>query len=762
MDTDARARLDLTVVGAAGALGRWVCQHVLGTASWGRVVLHDTAASVAAVAEAFRDAGSVETTTVGDRGPGGTGVRYGGIVIVALPLTMLAPVAEWLMPAVAPGSTVVVLGNQLGAPTASLRSRRPDVAVVGLHCLFGTAVERADGQIFALAPDPDHPEAHHTIRALIEWVGGAVNEIEAAHHDAVMRYVQTASHQALLTFADVIGRSGFDLDADLWANRTPVFELMMALAVRVLAPGHEAATAAVQAADTDHRIAVELHAAGERLAELLASDDSDAVVAHVAELRSPFPGALFTKVQQAGTLATAAVQAARARVARHRTAGEVIGVVSAERNGRLHVGTVEAVTGTSFVLRDALVGSAGRAGLLLPGAASDNAKRLGVGGLAKRIEFTLGRVRILTPDELEAALDHWLGSVTRGCKVLIPEAIAGQSAVEVARGVRGVDGVDLVSEEVRLGQRECVVRFRARVDRDLSALEREIQHRIDDVFVWPDGVVLPWIGPPIRRIGFLGPAGTFSDTAARQLARLMAAHGADRAERIERPDFPSLVASLTDGGSDVVVVPITNSSSGLVDLAAGVMSEIAPGHLVVGGVVDVPVRFDAYVAPGTQVGPGSVVMSHPQGFRQCSSFISAMKLVERECTSTTEACRRVLEAGSGVALAARGVGEELGLELHRASVGNLAGALTRFLVVAPTGSFGPPPRGDVTERSVWVLEPATEIAAATVPSFDELLRGPSGRRLLVSSVVDRVPRTTAGAVFLGTIPWSPRTPIVVV
>lgn len=757
---------DLVVVGAAGALGRWVCQHLLGARRWRGVLLLDAAASVAQVTDVFT-AAPVRSMVVSDLGPEPTTLTPAAgatvtLVCVAVPTATLPTVASWLMPSLPARATVVVLGNQLAASTELLRATGGNTAVIGLHCLFGTSVERADGQIFALTPDARHPGAHDPVRRLIESVGGAVNELDAARHDELMLYVQTAAHQALLTFADVIGRSGFDLDNDLWANRTPVFELLVALAGRVLAPGQEVSTAAVQAADPTGRIAAEMRAAGERLQALLPADDTDSFSAHLGLLRGPFPGALFTKIQQAGTLATAAVQAARARIARHRNAGEVIGVMSAERNGRLHVGTVASVTGTSFVLSDLLVGTAGKAGLLVPGAATENTRRLGVGGSARTVEFTLGRVRILTPEELDAELDAWLGSVMRGCKVLIPEAIAGQSAVEVAKGVHGVDGVELVSEEVRLGQRECVVRFRARVDRDLAALEREIQRRTDDVFVWPDGVVLPWVGPAIRRIGFLGPAGTFSDTAARQLARLMAPHGADRAERVEHPDFTTLVSTLVEGETEIVVVPITNSSSGLVDLAAAVLASTAVGTVVAGGVVDVPVRFDAYAAPGTTIGTGAVVMSHPQGFRQCSSFIAALHLVEHECSSTVEACRRVLGEGAGLALAARGVGEELGLELYRASVGNLAGALTRFLVLGLAGSFGPPPRGDVTERSLWVLEPSSTADPATEPVFDELLRGPSGRALLVSSRTDRVPVGSAGAVFLGTIPWSPRTPIVVV
>jgi prephenate dehydratase/prephenate dehydrogenase len=751
----------LVVVGAAGALGRWFCEHVLRHQTWDLVTLIDTVASVTAIANLFDS--PTATAVVGESGPdeplnlSGESATF---AYLAVPQGTLPVVAGWLLPMLPTGSTVVVMTNELSAAQAHIHHLRADVSVVGLHCLFGTTVDRADGQIFALAPDSaTTTDDHKIVSKHIESVGGTVNEISAEHHDLVMRYVQAATHQALLTFADVIGNSGLNLDTDLWANRTPVFELMMALAGRVLAPGQEGSITAVQLADAERTVSGELRDAQDRLHNLLAlaADDPSALTQHLAELRSPFSGALFTTIQQAGTLATGAVQAARARIAHHRTVGEVIGVRSNDRGGRLHVGTVEAVTGTSFSLRNVLVGGPGTAALLLPGAATENAKRLGVGGSPKRVEFTLGRVRILSADELDAELTEWLGTLSRGCKLLIPEAIAGVSAVRAAESVPGVATVELVSEEVRLGQRECVVKFTSRVDHDLAEVERAIQRRIDEVFVWPDGVVLPYIGPAIERIGFLGPAGTFSDTAARQLARLL---GQPDLERLEEPDFHALMQALIDGRAEVIVVPITSSSSGLVDLAAGVIAQ-ATTDVIAGGVVDVPVRFDAYVAPGTAVIPGGPVLSHPQGFRQCTSFISALALEEQPCTSTVDACRQVLTNRHGVALAARGVGEEMGLELYRASVGNLAGALTRFLVMARRDAFGPPPQSQVTQRSVWVVEPGSALPAIDGAAFDEILRGPSGRSLVVSSRSDRC-NGVVGSRFVGTIPWSPRTPIVVV
>ena len=175
--------------------------------------------------------------------------------------------------------------------------------------------------------------------------------------------------------------------------------------------------------------------------------------------------------------------------------------------------------------------------------------------------------------------------------------------------------------------------------------------------------------------------------------------------------------------------------------------------------VDVPVRIDAYTAIGATFRPGDDVYTHPQVIRQCSSFITAHHLTAHECASTIDACHRVVSEGAGVALAPAGMEEELPLDLHRASVANLSGALTRFLVLGRPGTFGAPPRTDVTTRSVWIVD--GEVPPSQAARYDEILRGPSGRSLVVSTRTDRVPNA-ATARFVGTMPWSPRTPIVVV
>jgi prephenate dehydratase/prephenate dehydrogenase len=750
----------LVVIGAAAGIGRWLGDHVLGSLPWSAVALVDANAAVTSTPHRYEHASAVDrATSIADVGEA---IAAASVVVLAVPLAMLPSVAADVLPRLTHDAVVIDCSHDRTRADEVLRSVRDDANVVGLHALFGVQAPRADGQTFVVCPAPDRPDAHTWLRLAIEDAGGTVNEMTAARHDEIMRVVQTATHQSLLTFADVVGHSGLELEDDLWANRTPVFELLLALSARVLAPAQDATTASIQAADAAGVARSSMREASLRLGSVLDSDDPEEVLGHLQGLRDRFSGGLFSKIQEAGSLATSAVQSTRARVAEHRRTNAIIGVRTIGGRDRLHVGRVVHVTPTSFVLDDLLVGSAGKGALLLDETTIANARRLGIGGRSKAVEFRLGRVALLDPVELDDELDAWLATVERGVKVLIPEAIAGASAVRTAESVPGVRHAELVSEEVRLGQRECVLRLHARIDRDLQALERSVQERVDDVFQWPAGATHPLSDPDVGSIGYLGPAGTFSDVAARQLAGLLGVGvgAAHEAARVEFPDFVSVVRALEQGHVTLAVVPVTNSSSGLVDLAAEVLLG-ADAAVEANGVVDVPIRFDAYGTPGVVLRAGMRVRSHPQGIRQCSQFIAANELVAEECTSTAEACRAVAEDGDGVALAAAGVGEEFGLPVMRSSVGNLAGAITRFLVLARRGTFQPPARADVLQRTVWILDVGAVLPTDATPRFDEVLRGPSGRAIVVSThraLLDGVD----GARRLGTLPWSPRTPIVIV
>jgi prephenate dehydrogenase len=244
----------LVVVGAQAGVGRWLVDHLLGNLAWDRITLIDVNESIHASRASFADEQSVTTATLATdviTDHIGSPVRINDddtLCVLAVPSDALGSVAALMASHLANDAVIIDCSNDRAAADVDLQSLLAHHCV-GLHPLFGTSAPSADGQTFIVCPSATDDSAHVWLASTIESAGGTVNIMDGAHHDLVMRYVQTATHQALLTFADVIGSSGLDLERDLWANRTPVFELLASLTTRVLAPGLDATVTAIQQAD---------------------------------------------------------------------------------------------------------------------------------------------------------------------------------------------------------------------------------------------------------------------------------------------------------------------------------------------------------------------------------------------------------------------------------------------------------------------------------------------------------------------------------
>ncbi len=369
----------LVVVGAAAGMGRWLGDQLLANLNWDAVVLVDAAESLLKVEHRYRVAPQLVQLVSGTDAADLIGLLENAVVVVAVPLSHVPDVEQWLGPLLGNNCEVIDTSHD----RARAASAWGNIQTVGLHPLFGITAPSAAGQTFVLCPSAKDPAPAWLIAA-VESAGGTVNVLTNQRHDEVMEVVQNAAHQALLSFADVVGRSGLDIENDLWANRTPVFELLTALAVRVLQPGQDATTASIQLATGAGDQSNALTDAIDRLSSARNAGET-ALNAHLASLREPFSGGLFAKINQTGALATSAVQSTRARIADHRRGGELIGVRTSGSD-KLQVGRIVSTTPTSFTLENLLVGAPDKAALLLDATTTDNARRLGITGKTKRTE----------------------------------------------------------------------------------------------------------------------------------------------------------------------------------------------------------------------------------------------------------------------------------------------------------------------------------------------------------------------------------------
>ena len=185
-----------------------------------------------------------------------------------------------------------------------------------------------------------------------------------------------------------------------------------------------------------------------------------------------------------------------------------------------------------------------------------------------------------------------------------------------------------------------------------------------------------------RRVGYLGPPGTFGEQAA---------HTYDpQAEHVPLPSNGAVVDAVADGRVDEGVAPVENSLDGAVNetLDALVRDEgvFVRSEFVLG------VEQNLVAAPGTRIEDIRVVMSHPSALGQCSGFLQRMLPNARleAALSTAAAVEAAVKQPGAAGIGTRRAAELAGGEILAAGIQDVANNKTRFLVLAqadaaPTG-----------------------------------------------------------------------------
>lgn len=758
------AQTSLVVVGASVGMGRWLVEHLFDRLPWRDVTLvdiPDRKDELDAAAEAFlphvptrilvnTDHQQAPTTPSGDT------IRD-ALIVLAVPLTEISAVTRWLSPLDLSQSTVAVVSERLVPAIEAASKELTESHIVGLHPLFERTTLSIDGQIVYVAPPKSNGTSHVKVTDLIRAAGGVVNVGTARQHDEIMKYVQAAAHQTLLNFMDVLTRSGLSIETDLWAARTPLFETLFGLATRVLEPRQRNAIVGIQNTDEAKAVASEL---------LRSAKETSSSIAEVAvtsrrldELGEHLSGSLFSTARHVANLAVTATQSTRTELSRHRARRQLVGLRLDRRPDVLHVGYIVEVGPTDVTLEDVYLPGSGRGAVLATGPGLVNRARVGAQGTPKQVVLNIGQVSLLTGSDLEHELDQRLAFIRRDVRFLVPESVSGAGVLRVIVDTPATRGHTVVSEVVRTGQRAVVVRLEIRADRDLDTVVESLRSTVQAAYAWPSGICRP-ARTSVSRILFLGPFGTFSESAARQCAR---------AAQVQKPQLvavDSFIDALKDIRDDAMaVLPICSSASGLVTRSFDALWS-APPELLTAGMVDVSVRIDAYIPPSTSLEQlrGAVLYSHPQALAQCTQFIRRWNLQPVPCESTAEALRLVeTDAAPAAALAAADIDlTERRLRVGEREVDDLAGSITRFLVVGHASGFEEfSDEFAPTMRTIYLgkhHQHKSDSQVRSTPAYEERLSDADGNFLLITSITGQP--TPQGLRRLGTAPWSPRTPIV--
>jgi len=194
-------------------------------------------------------------------------------------------------------------------------------------------------------------------------------------------------------------------------------------------------------------------------------------------------------------------------------------------------------------------------------------------------------------------------------------------------------------------------------------------------------------------VAFLGPEGTFTHIAARQLFGLAARYA-------EEATIDGVFDAVRRGAAAYGVVPIENATEGSVTSAADALLD--------GGV---KVRRELVLdvshcllsrAPG--LGGVARVYSHPQALAQCRAWLaknlSSAQLVQT--TSTGAAAREAAGDPAGAAIGSALAGEIHGLPVLREKVQDRAENATRFLLLGVEDA--PPTGDDKTTLAFWLKD----------------------------------------------------------
>lgn len=187
------------------------------------------------------------------------------------------------------------------------------------------------------------------------------------------------------------------------------------------------------------------------------------------------------------------------------------------------------------------------------------------------------------------------------------------------------------------------------------------------------------------RVGFLGPAGTFTEEA------LFTQPDLARAQLVPIGSIPDVLAATAAGEVDFGFAAIENAIEGSVNITLDMLA--FETDLFIQREVVIPINLCLIGMQGAAIDDIKVVISFPHATAQCRRFLSERLpgVTTQATNSTADASRLVAEAGDPqtAALGTARAAEVYGLEVLAHEIEDHPENATRFVVVAPRGIPAP-------------------------------------------------------------------------
>lgn len=182
------------------------------------------------------------------------------------------------------------------------------------------------------------------------------------------------------------------------------------------------------------------------------------------------------------------------------------------------------------------------------------------------------------------------------------------------------------------------------------------------------------------KIGYQGVPGSYSETALQEYKQ---AHQLQDVTAIGYSSFKALIDEIEDGHLDLIVIPVENSTTGLI---ARTVDLLRYRSLVAVDENYQSIQHYLWGLETSEINTITEAYSHPEALSQCDTFFANHPhITAKAYEDTAKSAQFIAEEGSihQAALASKRAGELYGLKQLAASVQTESMNTTRFYIMAP-------------------------------------------------------------------------------
>lgn len=189
----------------------------------------------------------------------------------------------------------------------------------------------------------------------------------------------------------------------------------------------------------------------------------------------------------------------------------------------------------------------------------------------------------------------------------------------------------------------------------------------------------------MKKIAYLGPAGTFTEQA------LLSEKDLAEMKLIEYPRFSEILKAVEDKTCDLGFVAIENAIEGPVNITLDALA--FDFNLMIQREVELPIVLNLTAQKGTTLEDIDTVMSHPVAIAQCRDFIEKKipHAVTKPANSTSAAALQATQNPKIAALAPKIAADKYGLNILAENIADQENNKTRFVLVGK--NYIPKPTG---------------------------------------------------------------------